>query len=144
MRLAFARVLLGAALAGCSTTNTSYNNLQFNGDTVPFPDNYREDARRAVAGRPVETALQISRPEQMVGVGVFDPQRWYVCIRGLSPAGAMPKKSYRLDKLLMPEPANPVFEAIIVFSRYGAGRPKYTFDAPICRDLVYEPLPEAG
>jgi len=131
-------------LAGCSTTNTSYNNLQFNGDTVPFPETYREDALRAVAGRPAETALQVSRPAPIVGVGVFDPQRWYVCVRGLSPAGAKPKKSYRLDKLLMPEPANPVFEAIVVFNGYGAGRPKYVFNAPICRDLVYEPLPQSG
>ncbi len=76
--------IAGVRTLRCTNTNTSINNLQFSGETQPFPTNYRDQAARAVLGLPATTVgtLQVSYPQTILGQNVFDPKRWYVCIRG--------------------------------------------------------------
>jgi hypothetical protein len=133
--------LLVFTLSGCGTMNTGIGNVQVNAVAIPLPSNYKEAAAKAVERRLTDGPLLISEPTQIPGEGVFDPKRWAVCVRGLSPGTENPagKPLLDLSDVLDPPNATGVYEAIIVFYRNGVGKPKLVFDAPLCRHLVFEP-----
>jgi predicted small secreted protein len=134
-------ILLAFSLSACGTMNTGIGNVQVNGEAIPLPSNYKEAVARAIEGRPMDGPLLISEPTQIPGEGDFDPKRWAVCVRGLSPGKAKPARKPLLDlsDVLDPPEATGVYEAIVVFYRNGIGKPKLVFDAPLCRQLVFKP-----
>jgi len=121
--------------------NTGIGNVQMNNDAIPAPANYREAAARAVEGRPTDGRLSISEPQPIPGEGILDPKRWAVCIRGLSPGNAKPprKPLFDFSDMVDPPETTGIYEAIVVFYRNGVGKPKFTFDAPLCRHAIYRP-----
>ncbi|MHB1103424.1 MAG: hypothetical protein ACYC0C_11765 [Devosia sp.] len=74
---------LVVALGGCSPSNPlllSPGAVSLSDEIEPFPVDYVLLVQEHL-GIKRKRDLQISRPRSMVGDGVMDPQRWYVCVR---------------------------------------------------------------
>ena len=72
-----------AILSGCSSSNSlllSPGAISLSNEIAPFPGDYMSLAQKHF-GIQRKPDLQISRPRNMIGAGVLDPQRWYVCVR---------------------------------------------------------------
>ena len=105
MRRALTALMLASLLGGCTETTLSTGGMgQVNRATEPFPTSYLTRAATALTGAPVSAgqSVAVSYPQLTIGTTAFDPQRWYVCVRGLAPKAKAP------DAL-----------RIIVFGRFG-------------------------
>jgi len=123
-------------LSGCTGMNSSINTVQLSGEVSPFPKHYQSAAARAVAGRAAAASLEVSRPKLTVGASIMDPQRWFVCVRGLAPE-APPPVTTKLpwDAVQVPE-----YLLVILFNGERASPLKGSYQAELCRDASFEPL----
>lgn len=134
-----------ALLAGCTGPNTTMATLQFSGATVTFPQNYQREAARVVSQRGFDPAsATVSYPRPTLGATAFQPQRWYVCIRGASIAqrpDRLPKAFEILDQAIDPRSTAGIHNVVLIFGSDGR-RPSERggFDSPLCRDGQYEPI----
>ena len=136
-------------LSGCGTVNTGIRSLQFNGESQPFPTDYRQLAAEAVKDRPVASGatLQVSYPQVLPGRSAFTPMRWYVCVRGIhttrTPSTRL-KPLYNMVEDKLNPPAG-IFDVVLLLPERGDPRVLMeTFDAPTCRTARFEPLPPAA
>jgi hypothetical protein len=67
---------IAAMLAGCAGSPGA---VALSGETEPFPHDYAALARDYF-GYTRKENLMISSPRNLIGAGVLDPQRWYVCV----------------------------------------------------------------
>lgn len=140
-------VLLGATvlLAGCTSPNTSLNRLQFSAETLPFPKNYQSEAARIVAQRGADATLaRVSYPRTTLGAGVAAPQRWYVCVQGVSTAPRperLPNVEELVGNLFASDEARGVHNDVLIFGSEGR-RPSVRegYDSALCRDGAFEPI----
>ncbi|MET0905444.1 MAG: hypothetical protein ABWY10_05150 [Tardiphaga sp.] len=149
MKLTFwiAVAALCTGLAGCTGPNTGISTLQFNGDTVAFPEDYQADAAKILANTPGasnNSSLTISTPQPTLGVTALSPKRWYACVRGITPPGPRPTTWRPLVDVARTylDPASNVgsYDAVVFYR--GSGRPtvRFAWDAPLCRGGSYAPL----
>lgn len=145
-----ALLALALVVAGCTGPNTNIRAIQLNGAAEPLPENYLatvadvlEDREPADGG-----AFLVSEPMRYVGASVFDPQRWYVCIRGVetrrAPNKRLPPLWTLAERVVAPEmKPQGVFEIVIMFRRSGlAGvEVKEVFDSAMCRKTSFSSLP---
>lgn len=145
MKQIFVAAIAALALSGCQTVNHSVGSAQWNFDTQAYPEDYREAAARAVAGRSTidGSDLLISQPNTMVGQHAFAPMRWYVCVRGIEPRGT-PSQIYPLQRAIddwidPPLSADP-FDVIVIFEDGKDWRTVQGFNSRLCRDAEFERL----
>lgn len=144
MRL-FVLVATTVLLAGCTSPNTSLNRLQFSSDTLPFPDNYQSEAARVVAQRGADASLaRVSYPRTTLGTAVTAPQRWYVCVQGVSTAPRperLPNVEEFVGSLFASDAARDVHNVVLIFGTEGR-RPSVRegYDSALCRDVAFEPI----
>lgn len=127
------------ALAGC-TTNTSIQNLQFSGQTEPYPEDYREIVWKVV--EPLTrngNAVLVSEPMTAAGMSAFGPRRWYVCVRGLGPGRADQTTLYdSIEGMFGQRPQQA--EAVLFLTRGATPIPQHTYDSPLCRQARFSVL----
>jgi len=136
-------LIVAGLIAACSNQNTSWSTIQLSGDTMPYPENYQAEAARIVAQRGGDPAsASVSQPQSTLGATAFAPQRWYVCVRGLSQAprpARLPKPMELVDQLFDSRASAGIHNVILVFGAPGR-RPtvREGYDSPLCHDGRYE------
>lgn len=132
--------MIATLLLGCTAQNTSISTLHFNNDAKPFPDDYRERAALALARRAgPDDRIQLSKPATMVGISVFEPKRWYVCVRGAEvkpPKRKTPPLYDLVEGWVSPSSKRP--ELVLVF---GTASPPTILDSTgsrLCDDVEFE------
>lgn len=132
-------------LAGCTNTNIGLSRVQLSSDTTPFPTNYQSEVARILAERGGNsTRISASYPRRTTGATAFDPQRWYVCVRGISDVlkpRRLPRPAELIDQLFDPSAMSGEHNVVLFFSTEGR-RPSVQegFDSPLCRDGDYGPV----
>lgn len=134
-------VILAAALlalAGCAGPNTDIRNLQFSGASAPLPADYRVRAAQAVADLPIEAGgvVTFSEPKTIVGQTAFSPKRWFVCARGIAPAGPKPggikPLAQTIESWVAPPQSSGRYDVMVIFTAAGLTSLYKSFDAPLC------------
>lgn len=136
-------LVLLLALAGCTGQNTGPNTLQFNSETIPFPDDYMAAAAEVVSmSRVAEGAtVLVSRPQPTIGVSPTSPRRWYVCIRGLEPRRAPPDTLPPLvDALFQDRSREEQFDTVLIFAGPRSPSVEQGYNSVLCRDAEYAPI----
>lgn len=133
--LAFA---IGAAmLSACSTQNTNLSTVQINQNALPYPENYRAMAHAALRERAAdETSIQISSPQTVIGRSMFEPRRWFVCVRGLEVAASPRSNLWNAARSAVSPTEGP--ELVLIYE--GRGRPSINESAgsDLCRGAQFE------
>ncbi|MET3900842.1 hypothetical protein ABIB57_004810 [Devosia sp. UYZn731] len=135
---------LVSVLAACSGYNI--NRVQFSGETIPFPENYQQEAARVVAlnGGTISTA-KVSRPQETIGESPFGPKRWYSCISGTTEpekSGNWPNVENLVRGLVGVNDG--IYNRVMFFSAQSR-RPsvKSGFDSDLCKRAIFEPITAA-
>ena len=107
------------------------------------PAHYEELAASHVASRTVDFPLLISEPNTLAGKNAFEPARWYVCIRGVTPRGTPSKViplATRIENLVSP-PANAgQYDIVVIFQDSPKSTAVDGFDTRLCRNAKFRPL----
>ncbi|MHA6731184.1 hypothetical protein [Devosia sp. A369] len=134
--------LVAALLCGCSAQNTNFSTLQFSGETIPYPDDYKMRAARALERQvAADVPIQISKPKIVVGANAFGPQRWYVCVRG-APNSA-PNRKKKPVWHIAEEWLDPTIrrdELVLFYNATGVPSVRKSDGSPLCSDAEFETL----
>lgn len=138
-------IILALVLSGCSGMNLTPSTLQFSGQTMAFPDTYQSEAARVVQQQNGDPAqVTVSYPRTTVGLNALAPQRWYVCVRGITPKptkATLPDVGEFAQRIVDPAGHTGIYDVLLFFSAKGA-RPSVRTgtDSDLCRDGQYERL----
>jgi hypothetical protein len=118
--------------------------LQFSAEALPFPDNYQVEAARIVSQKRADPQkATVSYPRQTLGVSAFSPQRWYVCIRGVSEKpkpDRLPKAAELAARWLDPQTDQGTHNIVLFFGTTVRPTAREGYDSPLCREGQYEPI----
>ena len=135
-----------AIVAGCSGPGLGLNRVQLSGEASAFPENYQIEAARVVGDRHGDLATAIvSYPRKTVGAGIASPQRWYVCISGLTDPRAgkrpsIPPALDMVDQWLHPETAEEYFVVLVFSSAHGRPSERDGLNSALCHGAAFEPI----
>lgn len=134
-----------STLCACTGPNTDIRAIQFNQGTETLPADYHVLVRDALENRqPADgRAYLVSQPMLTVGASSLEPQRWYLCVRGVKtnkkPSTRTPPLWTVAERAVFPETRpQGIYEVILLFDERKL-RPsvRETFDSPLCRNADF-------
>ena len=138
-------LILALALSGCASSGFLPNKLQLSKETMPFPERYQREAARVVQLRGGDRErVTVSYPRTTIGQTAQSPQRWYVCVRGLTPPpveDGLPTVEEFAGTTLNPAANSRLYDVLLFFPADGAlPSVRDGYDSSLCRDGAFERL----